>query len=246
MIFSNNGHFQKAGILRLVFMVWCITGNVANAQNLAQPDSLQNKSRVVFYQPKKIKGQSFILPVGLIGTGALGTSGKFIIPDGKIKAARDRNFATFHTSLDNYLQFAPMAAGYVALINNKKHSFWKYTEKVVVTEVVVNVLVQSVKHITKVPRPDDGAPTSFPSGHTAQAFAGATIFSDEFAQHNVWLTIASYTSATAVGVLRILNNRHWASDVIAGAGFGMASAKLSEWIVQPRRKRRTATFHYQF
>ncbi|MDQ2752765.1 MAG: phosphatase PAP2 family protein [Bacteroidota bacterium] len=228
------------------FVAWLVMFNSANAQSFAQSDSSQNKKEIVFYQPKKIAVQSFIIPVGLMATGALGTSGKFIIPDGKIKAARDRNFATFHTSLDNYLQFAPMAAGYVALYNNKEHSFWKYTEKVVVTEVVVTALVQAVKHIAKVPRPDDGSPTSFPSGHTAQAFAGATIFSDEFAQHNVWLTASAYASATAVGVLRILNNRHWASDVIAGAGFGMASAKLSEWIVQPRRKKRAATFHYQF
>jgi membrane-associated phospholipid phosphatase len=45
-----------------------------------------------------------------------------------------------------------------------------------------------------------------------------TIFCDEFAQHNTLLAISAYTSASVVGVLRVLNNRHWASDVIAGAG----------------------------
>ena len=238
--------FRKVGVPTFAFVIGLVMCNGANAQRLAPLDSAQATKSVHAYQPKQITVQSFIIPAGLITTGALGVSGKFIIPDTKINAARDRNFATFHTSVDNYLQFAPMAAGYAALINNKEHSFWKYTEKVVVTEVVVNTLVQTVKHISKVPRPDDGSPTSFPSGHTAEAFAGATIFSDEFAQHNVWLTIASYTSATAVGVLRILNNRHWASDVIAGAGFGMASAKLSEWIVQPHHKKRVASYHYQF
>ena len=245
MSILNTKHFTSAGRWMFVFATFFANGNMANAQSLAQPDSAQNKREIVFYQLKKITAQSFILPAALITTGALGISGKFVIADDKIKRARDRNFATFHTSVDNYLQFAPMAAGYVAIINNKEHSFWKYTEKVVVTEVVVNVLVQTVKHIAKVPRPDDGSPTSFPSGHTAQAFAGATIFSDEFAQHNVWLTASAYASATAVGVLRILNNRHWASDVIAGAGFGMASAKLSEWIVEPHYKRRQASYHYQ-
>lgn len=238
--------FIRCKVLRFVFVAFLVCSNYVNAQSLAPLDSAQVTKPVHSYQPRQITIQSFIIPAGLITTGALGISGKFIIPDEKIKRARDRNFATFHTSLDNYLQFAPMAAGYAALINNKQHSFWKYTEKVVVTEVVVNAFVQSVKHITKVPRPDDGSPTSFPSGHTAQAFAGAVIFSDEFAQHNVWLAIASYTSATAVGMLRILNNRHWASDVIAGAGFGMASAKLSEWIVQPHHKKRVASYHYQF
>lgn len=84
------------------------------------------------------------------------------------------------------------------------------------------------------PRPDTGDPSSFPSGHTAQAFASATIFSDAFAQHKPWLKATMYASAATVGALRILNNRHWASDVIAGAGFGILSAKLSELITQPR------------
>ncbi len=228
-----------------VFIAGFASGDNVNAQSHIGLDSMHTTKQIVFYQSKKITVQSFIIPLSLITTGALGISGKFIIPDDKIKYARDRNFATFHTSIDNYLQFSPMAAGYAALINNKEHSFWKYTEKVVVTEVVVTALVQTVKHIAKVPRPDDAAPTSFPSGHTAQAFAGATIFSDEFAQHNVWLTASAYTSATAVGVLRVLNNRHWASDVIAGAGFGIASAKLSEWIVQPNHKKAKPIYHYQ-
>jgi membrane-associated phospholipid phosphatase len=128
----------------------------------------------------------------------------------------------------------------------RQHSFWKYTEKIVLTEVIMNSLVYSVKNITKVPRPDTGAPTSFPSGHTAQAFAGATIFCDEFAQHNTLLAISAYASASAVGVLRVLNNRHWASDVIAGAGFGILSAKVSEWIVQPHYKRTYSTYTYHF
>jgi membrane-associated phospholipid phosphatase len=112
--------------------------------------------------------------------------------------------------------------------------FWPYTKNVIATEVIVISLTQSVKHITKVPRPDTGDPSSFPSGHTAQAFASTTIFCDAFAQDKPWLKVTMYTGAASVGVLRILNNRHWASDVIAGAGFGILSAKLSELITQPR------------
>ena len=169
-----------------IVVLFC-AGNLP-AQNNMPFDSSHTVQPVVFFQPKKVKLTSFIVPSLFIVTGALGVSGEFIIPDVKIKNARDRNFKTFHTSLDNYLQFAPMAAGYAALINNHQHRFWKYTEKVAVTEVVVNALVQPIKHITKVPRPDTGSPTSFPSGHTAQAFAGAVIFCDEFAQHNIPLT----------------------------------------------------------
>ena len=216
-----------------------------HAQNGAETDSLLRQNKIS-YQPKRITGKSFIIPAALITTGALGISGEFVISNPEIKEEHDEHFATFHTNVDDYLQYAPIVAGYAMLINNPQHSFWKYTEKVVLAEVIMNGLVYSTKNITKVPRPDTGAPTSFPSGHTAQAFAGATIFSDEFAQHNTLLAISAYASASAVGVLRVLNNRHWASDVIAGAGFGILSAKISEWIVQPHYKRTHSTYAYHF
>ena len=213
------------------------------AQVINQPESViyQNK---ISYQPKRVTGKSFIIPTVLVTTGALGISGEFVISNPEIKEEHDEHFATFHTNVDDYLQYAPIIAGYAMLINNPQHSFWKYTEKIVLAEVIMNGLVYSTKNITRVPRPDTGAPTSFPSGHTAQAFAGATIFCDEFAQHNTLLAIPVYASACAVGVLRVLNNRHWAGDVIAGAGFGILSAKLSEWIVQPQYKRTHSTNIY--
>lgn len=210
------------------------------AQFTAKPDSFISQDKI-YYQPIPVTAKSFIIPVGLIVTGAISISGEF---NQAIQEERDEHFNTFHTNIDDYLQYAPVVAGYAMLINNPQHSFWKYTEKLVLTEVIMTGLVYSTKNITKVSRPDTRAPTSFPSGHTAQAFAGATLFCDEFAQHKPWLAITVYSGAATVGVLRILNNRHWTSDIIAGAGFGMLSAKLSEWIVQPRRKKKT--FNNQF
>ena len=65
---------------------------------------------------------------------------------------------------------------------------------------------------------------SFPSGHTLAAFAAAAAVSAETSR---WWSWASYTigpamygGAAAVGVSRMYNNRHWASDVILGAAIG--------------------------
>ena len=230
----------------LISLVVLSAGNTAFSQSISQVDSSITHS-VDSISPKWVTARSFILPAALITTGAFGISGEFIISDPEIKEERDEHFAHFHTRIDNYLQYAPVAAGYGYLLAHyNKHLFWDYTKKILVTEVIVNGLVQPVKHITKVERPDGSARNSFPSGHTAQAFAGATIFCDEFAQHNTWLIISAYTSAMAVGALRIMNNRHWASDVIAGAGFGILSAKLSEWIIEPHSKKRISAYHYQF
>ena len=66
---------------------------------------------------------------------------------------------------------------------------------------------------------------SLPSGHTAMAFALATSLADDI--HRPWATVGLYTAATAVGWSRINDDRHWLSDVAAGAVLGIASAKFA-------------------
>jgi membrane-associated phospholipid phosphatase len=65
---------------------------------------------------------------------------------------------------------------------------------------------------------------SFPSGHTTSAFAAASAASEEVGQlwpnQKWWVRIALYGSAGLVGVSRVYNNAHWASDVVVGAAIG--------------------------
>ena len=69
---------------------------------------------------------------------------------------------------------------------------------------------------------------SFPSGHTALAFLGATFTSYTFSKYfpeSKWKTpvvIGSYTLATLSGTLRILSGSHFFSDVLVGAAIGSA------------------------
>jgi membrane-associated phospholipid phosphatase len=65
---------------------------------------------------------------------------------------------------------------------------------------------------------------AMPSGHTAMAFAFATALSDDI--DRTWATVGLYTLATGVGWSRINDNRHWLTDVAAGAALGITSAKL--------------------
>jgi membrane-associated phospholipid phosphatase len=57
------------------------------------------------------------------------------------------------------------------------------------------------------------------------AFALATSLADDI--HRPWATVGLYGMATAVGWSRINDNRHWLSDVAAGAIVGITSAKLA-------------------
>jgi membrane-associated phospholipid phosphatase len=65
---------------------------------------------------------------------------------------------------------------------------------------------------------------AMPSGHSAIAFALATSLSDDI--HNPWATVGLYTLASGVAWSRLNDNRHWLSDVAAGAALGIASAKV--------------------
>ena len=90
--------------------------------------------------------------------------------------------------------------------------------------------VYAVKNITKVQRPDGSGSNSFPSGHTATAFAAAEFMRQEYKDASPWYGIAGYAAAMATGILRLYNNKHWVSDVVAGAGVGILSTKLAYWI----------------
>ena len=66
---------------------------------------------------------------------------------------------------------------------------------------------------------------SFPSGHTAAAFSVATVFATQY-HETIWIPVLAYSMATATGMARIYENRHWASDVFAGALLGWVTGKF--------------------
>jgi len=66
--------------------------------------------------------------------------------------------------------------------------------------------------------------SSFPSGHTTVAFAAATVFAMEYKDKPL-IPILSYTVATLIGISRMTENRHWFSDVVAGAVLGYFTGK---------------------
>jgi membrane-associated phospholipid phosphatase len=69
---------------------------------------------------------------------------------------------------------------------------------------------------------------SFPSGHTSTSFALATIVTQR--SDSCWVGAGTYTLASLVGVGRILQNKHWTSDVLAGGVLGYFSGKLTLWM----------------
>lgn len=89
---------------------------------------------------------------------------------------------------------------------------------------------QLLKHTVSETRPDMTDDHSFPSGHTAFAFASATILSREYGHISPWITPVAYATATATQVLRMQHNRHWINDLYTGAGIGIIGTNLAYFI----------------
>lgn len=136
------------------------------------------------------------------------------------------------SQLDNYLIFAPAATvyGLNALGIKGKHNFRDRTMLYVMSNLIMSGAVFSVKKISQEQRPDKSDYFSFPSGHTAASFVGAEFLRQEYKDVSAWYGVAGYAMATATGYLRMYNNKHWFSDVVAGAGIGIASTKLAYWL----------------
>lgn len=66
--------------------------------------------------------------------------------------------------------------------------------------------------------------SSFPSGHTTAAFAAATVYALEY-KNKPLIPIISYSAATLIGLSRLTENKHWPTDVLAGAVLGYLSGR---------------------
>ena len=152
--------------------------------------------------------------------------------DKKFRTLRNDFMPMFKRPLDNYLQFVTgvVMVGLKAA-GVKSRSSWG---RMLVTDAIATSLmtstVQLSKHTTDVTRPDGSDNHSFPSGHTATAFMIATMLSKEYGYLSPLVSVGSYAMATTTGLMRIANNKHWLSDVMAGAGIGIISTEMAYWI----------------
>lgn len=198
-------------------------------------DSIQTSA------PKKkhIFLKKFAIPITLIGAGIYGTTDNTIINHNEVREERFEYYSKFKHSADNYLQFAPAAAVYVfdAFGLRGKHDWKQQTILLGRAQLIMMAFVMPLKKYAHVLRPDSSSFNSFPSGHTAQAFMAATFFHKEFGSRYPWVSAGMFTVAGSIGFFRILNNRHWVSDVLAGTGFGILSAELSYMLHKNRHFR---------
>lgn len=185
------------------------------------------------------KAGQLIAPLSLIGVGSLG----FVEPvkgvcedfQGYVNNWRG---SCRTTVVDDYLQYVPLASVYgLSLLGaDAKHNYVDRTLEVGVACVALVGIVGGAKCLIKKERPDGSDFNSFPSGHSAKVFMGAELVRIEYGEEHPWFAVGAYTLATATGVLRVYNNQHWLTDVIAGAGAGILSARIGYWLLPYTRR----------
>jgi len=105
-------------------------------------------------------------------------------------------------------------------------------------QILTEMLVEPIKFATHRERPDASNHQSFPSGHAAITFAGATVIE----RHVGWkYSLLGYGIASYVAASRLHDNRHYLSDVVFGAAVGSIAGRTvvhhasDYWAVAPVR-----------
>lgn len=139
----------------------------------------------------------------------------------------------YHQPWDNFTQYAPLVATWgLHAAGVEGQSSWKrLAASNAISAMFMAGLTNSLKYTVRERRPDGSSSNSFPSGHTATAFMAATILHKEYGQtQSPWYSVAGYSMATATAVGRVLNNRHWVTDVLVGAGVGIIATDLGYFV----------------
>ncbi|SMD01892.1 phosphatase PAP2 family protein [Pedobacter africanus] len=180
----------------------------------------------------------FIIPAVFLGYGAMAGGDNFVHDlDVTTRAELQEDHPFFSVKADNFMQYAPAAAVYALNLSGVKgkHNLVDATGIYAISFGLMKASTLIVKSATHRLRPDGSTYNSFPSGHTATSFAAAEFLKQEYKDVSPWYGYAGYTVATATGIMRLYNNRHWVSDVVAGAGFGIIATKVS-YLVYPKLK----------
>jgi membrane-associated phospholipid phosphatase len=183
--------------------------------------------RPPFLQRKLVRAS--LVPAVLIGYGASTINGNGLYSSYAAQHDVRHLFGTYRNSVDDYLQFAPYAvlAGLVTAGVETRDDRLNLLLIIAKSEAIMLGSVYAVKTTAGILRPDGSDRLSFPSGHAAQAFLAASIVHTELRDKSQWYGVGAYTLATSVAAFRMINNKHWQSDVVAGAGFGILSAHLA-------------------
>lgn len=185
--------------------------------------ALRNDSSSLAYKPYTFL-ESCILPAGMLAVSAFEKDNlldRSIIKSSTISAPQ------FPAA--DWVQYSPAVLMYSlkACGVDGRNDWARMVTSNLISVATMTVLVNGCKYTVKRQRPDGSTHNSYPSGHTATSFMSATMLHLEYGETvSPWISALGFATATSVGVSRIVQDRHWISDVMAGASVGIFSGYL--------------------
>ncbi len=231
--------YTKTVLLFSLVVLFCFPSQAQFVIDTTQADKQEFKTTALKIKQSREKetgrfrARSLFIPAFMIAYGITSMEAE-ILEDINVKLNDEMFAGDPHKkiSIDNYLQYAPAAAvyGLNALGIKGTHNFRDRTMICLMSNIFLATSVYAAKKISHELRPDGSGFSTFPSGHTAEAFAAAEFLRQEYKHISPWYGYAGYAVAVTTGYLRMYNNKHWLSDVVAGAGVGILSTRLAYWL----------------
>ena len=195
-----------------------------NIQLYCQTDGLDSLNT----KPKKSFIKQSIVPFSLIGTGLVINYASGSIGKENIQKQIQNQFPNFETNADDFLLFVPAITMYAAdlLKVESKNDAFTQTKYLFISGLANSLVTYGIKKLTNEERPNGEDNLSFPSGHASNAFVMATVLYHEFKDSNPWIAYSGFVFAGTTAAFRVLNNVHWVSDVLVGAGLGIIITDL--------------------
>jgi membrane-associated phospholipid phosphatase len=239
----NRGSQCLFGMTLLLFML--VTAVVLNAQTLPGPsptpslehDFVKNilrDQKTIWTAPFHLERSDakWVVP-SAIGMMALFTTDR-ITGDEVFEANRQVGASRAISYAGSVYGLGAVATTFY-LVGRKNNDYRARETGLLSAEALVDSIITTgaLKVITQRARPADGLErseffdggSSFPSGHSTEAWAVATIIASEY-KHRRAVQIGAYGVASAVSVARFTGHKHYLSDVLAGSALGFAIGKF--------------------
>jgi hypothetical protein len=192
---------------------------------------LREDLKQVFTSPARLRGRGWAATALAVGSLAaiMGSEKGDVDAEMPEGSSFERNLASTFEPLGAEGSFAVLGAFALAgAIGQDRHAEDVALDGAISSLIAGGLISPFLKESLGRHRPHDSASAtdfqpfsgnaSFPSGHTTQAFAIASVIATEYPRP--WVEVASYGSAALVGYARVLHDRHYGSDVLAGALIG--------------------------
>ena len=208
----------------------------AGATELSYPEILIDDVKHVITAPARWENAEW----RQAGWASLAVAGTALVIDRPLRDEMRR-----HSGNDGFIaqverfgsQYAAGVVGsfYLAgALTDDKNSLQVAQDGLAASLIASGIVTPAIKLVAGRSRPRDGeaiynfkpfsnANSSFPSGHTTEAFALASVIANHYDE--TWVACSSYSIAGLVGLARAYHQAHFASDIVAGAMIGTLIGK---------------------